>query len=247
MSKNLEKWNGLMAIIENRLLDFVIQQCGSIPEKFYSVYPTGKVEECFIIKPYYRYEFEAYYRGKSPTKQDVTRLWLATQSEIDYSLDNVYFDYFYYYMLGEEKRQAKTAVKYKDLFPPTNNIFLNKDEADAYGDKIQELRAEEALFDETHKKDKHYDYRKNGYKDLGWQNSWKHVYYDEDGKITTGDVTKGEKPKKTFGYTKEDYPEYGACRESKHRTIEVNHDNRGTQHDVSCPICKIVYHYDSSD
>jgi hypothetical protein len=218
MANNLEKWNGLMAVIEKRLLDFVIQQCGRIPEKFYSVYPTGKVEECFIIKPYYRYEFEAYYRGKSPTKQDVTRLWLATQSEIDYSLDNVYFDYFYYYTLGEEKRQAKTAVKYKDLFPPTNNIFLNKDEAEAYGDKIKELRAEESLFDETHKKDKHYDYKANGYKDLGWQNSWR-----------------------------EDHPEYIDCRQQGHRTIHVSHDNRGTQHDVSCPICKVLWKYDSSD
>lgn len=247
MPTNLEKWNDLMALIEKRLLDFAILHCKSIPEKFYYVYPTGNVEECFIIKPSHRYEFEAYYRGKSPTKQDVTRLWLATQSEIAYSLDSLYFDYYYFYMLGEEKRKAQTAVKYKDLFPPTNNIFLNKVDANAYGDKLKELRAEEVLFDETHKKGKNYDYRANGYKDLGWQNSWKHVYYDEDGKVTTGDISKGEKPKKTSGYSKEDYPEYGKCRELNHRTIHVSHNNRGSHHDVSCPVCKILWKYDSSD
>ena len=30
-----------------------------------------------------------------------------------------------------------------------------------------------------------------GYKFLGWQNGWKHVYFDEDGNQTTGDASKG--------------------------------------------------------
>lgn len=86
-----------------------------------------------------------------------------------------------------------------------------------------------------------------GYKFLGWQNGWKHVYFDEDGKITTGDASKGEKPKKYFGYTKEDHPEYATCYELKHKTDEVQHSIRGYENTVSCDICKIYYKYDSSD
>ena len=89
--------------------------------------------------------------------------------------------------------------------------------------------------------------KKAGYKFLGWQNGWKHVYFDENGKITTGDISKGEKPKKTFGYTKEDYPEYGNCKKQKHKTDEVQHNSTGSENTVSCDICKIYWKYDCSD
>ena len=56
-----------------------------------------------------------------------------------------------------------------------------------------------------------------GYKFLGWQNGWKRVFFDEDGKQTTGNTSKGEKPRVSFGYTKEDYPEYAYCREQNTR------------------------------
>ena len=81
-----------------------------------------------------------------------------------------------------------------------------------------------------------------GYKFLGWQNGWKHVYFDKDGNVTTN-----EKEKKTFGYTKEDYPEYGNCRELKHSIDDVSHSNRGSENTVSCDICKIYWKYDCSD
>lgn len=86
-----------------------------------------------------------------------------------------------------------------------------------------------------------------GYKFLGWQNGWKHVYFDEDGNQTTGDTSNGEKPKRTFGYTKEDYPEYRNCVDSGHQRDNISHDNRGSEHTVSCDICKIYWKYDSSD
>lgn len=85
------------------------------------------------------------------------------------------------------------------------------------------------------------------YKFLGWQNGWKHVYFDEDGKVTTGNLLKGEKPTKTFGYTKEDYPEYAACLAAGHKRDSIQHDNRGSENTVSCDICKIYWKYDCSD
>jgi hypothetical protein len=89
--------------------------------------------------------------------------------------------------------------------------------------------------------------REAGYKFLGWQNGWKHVYFDEDGNLTTGDASKGEKPKRTFGYLKEDYPEYGACMEAGHKHDSVQHNPRGSENTVSCDICKIYWKYDCSD
>lgn len=86
-----------------------------------------------------------------------------------------------------------------------------------------------------------------GYRFLGWQNGWKHVYFDEDGNQTTGDPSKGEKPKRTFGYTKEDYPEYANCIEQKHVRHEIQHNSRGSENTVSCDVCKIYWKYDCSD
>lgn len=86
-----------------------------------------------------------------------------------------------------------------------------------------------------------------GYKFLGWQNGWKHVYFDEDGNITTGDTLKGEKSIKTFGYRKEDYPEYANCREYHHQTRHISESSRGYENTVICDICKIYWKYDSSD
>ncbi|MTV78222.1 hypothetical protein GM535_13470, partial [Streptococcus pneumoniae] len=45
-----------------------------------------------------------------------------------------------------------------------------------------------------------------GYKYLGYQNGWKNVYFDEDGVETTD-----PKKRRSFGYRKEDYPEYMEC------------------------------------
>ena len=56
-----------------------------------------------------------------------------------------------------------------------------------------------------------------GYKDLGWMNSWQHVYFDKDHNVTTDPALV-----KTFGYLTEDYPEYGKCRDAKHKTREVD-------------------------
>jgi hypothetical protein len=107
---------------------------------------------------------------------------------------------------------------------------------------LEENRIEKE-FKEQRKKDGGYDYAANGYKFLGWQNEWKHEYYDEDGNL----CSETGKPHKSFGYSKENYPEYRNCIDSKHRRIEVTHDSRGSENTVSCPICKIYWKYDCSD
>lgn len=76
------------------------------------------------------------------------------------------------------------------------------------------------------------NFKIEGYKNLGWQNSWKSVYED----------------KKFVGFM--DQPEYNKCRELGHKTREIDNSlylNRGTDNVVICDICKIYSHYDCSD
>ena len=89
---------------------------------------------------------------------------------------------------------------------------------------------------------KDFDYKVNGYKFLGWQNGWKHVHFDKD-----GNVTEDKDKRVSFGYRTEDYPEYGKCRDLKHKHTDIQYDRRGSENTVSCPICKIYWKYDCSD
>lgn len=84
--------------------------------------------------------------------------------------------------------------------------------------------------------------KEEGYKFLGWQNGWKSVYFDANGNVTTDDKTR-----KSFGYLTADYPEYGKCRDEKHKRDDVQHNPRGSENTVSCDICKIYWKYDCSD
>lgn len=82
-----------------------------------------------------------------------------------------------------------------------------------------------------------------GYQFLGWQNGWKHVYFDEEGNETTDPAVKN----RSFGYRTVDYPEYGKCRDLKHAKDSIQHNPRGSENTVICDICKIYYKYDCSD
>jgi hypothetical protein len=144
---------------------------------------------------------------------------------------------------------GKDALKY--LVDEGMNGWTMKHEGfEAVSQVAQEMKinfdANKKYF-EKHKKTPEYDYKANGYNFLGWQNGWVHVHYDEDGNITSGDTSKGEKPKKSFGYDSSKHPEYASCVKEKHQLIEVQHNRRGSENTVSCPICMIYWKYDCSD
>jgi hypothetical protein len=82
-----------------------------------------------------------------------------------------------------------------------------------------------------------------GYKNLGWQNGWKHIYLDKDKNPTT------DKSKAVyFSYAEEDCPEWFNCQiKEKHKVDEICHNNKGSENTVNCDICKIYWKYDSSD
>ena len=80
------------------------------------------------------------------------------------------------------------------------------------------------------------------YEYLGYQNGWKHVYFDENGDETT-DRTKV----RTFGYKTEDYPKYGACRDAGHKPRDRQHNSKGSNCTYWCPECKVFWKVDMSD
>ncbi len=78
------------------------------------------------------------------------------------------------------------------------------------------------------------------YKQLGWQNSWKTTYFDVDKNIVD------RKLAKSFGYTEENHPEYGKCRNAKHQLNEKQMTRNGSVNVVWCDECKIAWKYDCS-
>lgn len=242
---NQQKWDLLIQQLNDKFYEWVGAIVPELPNKLYKVEQSGNLYEGYDLKPYYAYSFNIYSNTKGVRIKDLELLAENINKGVEFTTDKLSFEYKYLWDAGYGP--ATTGIRFNDFMDMKPPYFIEKSLAETYSNEIKECRRTEKEFDELHKKDKNYNYRENGYKDLGWQNSWHHVYFDEDGKQTTGDISKGEKPSKTFGYTKEQYPEYATCRELKHRTVEVSHNNRGTQHDVSCPECKIVWHYDSSD
>lgn len=244
MKTNLEKWNYYMDLLKAKAEVFMDGISPTIPEVFYQVSAAGKVYECKIIERHYSFGI---YMCNKPDNKDVQRVKDMHEKGVEFNPDSAYFDYSYVWSVQNGKEQiATTAIRVSDVFAK-ETAFLSRQEAEHAAKSVKEICEANARFDATHAKDARYDYAGNGYKFLGWQNGWKHVYFDEDGNETTGDTSKGEKPKKSFGYRKQDYPEYMACVDLKHRTIEVHHDRRGCENTVSCPVCKIYWKYDSSD
>lgn len=247
MKTNLDKYNHYKVLLDEKSDAFINTISPVIPEKFYKVERNGKMYECTVIRRYYQFETWDHVYDKKPTKAHVAAIQKLLGSVIDFKVEKAYFEYSYIY--GEYNGKpagARTSIAVKDVFD-SKTAFIFKEDAELASLKLKEEFGAQKRFQEEHKKDAYYDYSRNGYKFLGWQNGWPHVYFDEDGNQTTGDASKGEKPKRSFGYTKEMRPEYGHCREQKHQTIEVRHNNRGTENTVSCPVCKVYWKYDSGD
>lgn len=242
--KNIEKWDIYEQTLDGKTKDFIksLTKGLNIPKKYYFVYPTGKIVERAIIDfdySHYKHGAKTYFQGKNPTNKDIEQLSLYVESDIPFTANNLWFKYS---EKCGDNRSSTSSVAFLDVMAEKGLFYCEKDateQSEIFRKKDDELKS----FREEHKKDSGYDYRGNGYKFLGWQNGWKHTYFDEDGNNSEA----SKKPRRSFGYTKEDYPEYGKCIEEGHRRIEVSHNSRGSEHTVSCPACKIYWKYDSSD
>ena len=245
MKTNIEKWNYYLSIINDKTQRFIDSQKEGkvIPDKYYIVYPVGKISERTITGTeysHYKHGGTTYFSGRNPTNKDVLAIEEYANSDIPFSADNIWFKYSEVW--DESGRTSSSSVRFNDVINEVG-LFYSFPEAVIASEEILAQNKIEAEFREQHKKDGGYKYGENGYKFLGWQNGWKHEYFDEDGNLSS----ETGKPHKSFGYTKENYPEYRHCIDSKHRRIDISHNNRGSENTVSCPICKVYWKYDCSD
>jgi len=240
--KNIDIWNGYMRLIKEREAVFIKSVVGdNPPEIIYQVFGKGKIHVCHVTEiKYSEYKTHLFYTTKNPKQVDIDRIKRYYEDDPAMIVDNIAFAY--YYLCGENNDQKSSSTFF--LYAPDGYsiLTLSKEEAELISAKKELEYTELENWKKIHQKDKNFNYAEAGYKFLGWQNSWKHVYFDENGNQTT-DPDK----KRTFGYTKEDYPEYGNCVELKHRRIDVSHNQQGSEHTVSCLECKIYWKYDSSD
>lgn len=238
MRTNLEKWNFYMNDLSIKVNEFMDTINNKIPDVFWLIRGV-RITECKILNRHY--SVGVYYSGNNPTRKDVEQIKILHSQGIKFNENKAYFDYSYRWG-DDDKYGAKSAIKIIDLFN-SKGAFLNKQEAIKESEKQNKKYLARKEFQELHKKDKNYNYHENGYKFLGWQNGWKHVYFDEDNNL----CSESGKPHRTFGYLTKDHPEYGKCKDLKHQKIEISHNQRGSENDVSCPVCKIYWKYDCSD
>lgn len=246
MKNNIEKWNFYLSIIDKKTEEFINSQKEGkiIPNAYYYVYPSGKIVERTIIGTEYshhNHKGKTYFNGKNPSNKDIEEIKEYSTKEIPFSIDNIYFKYSEIWDI-ENNHKLTSNAKFNDVINKIG-LYYSRSEAEIISQKIIEENRIEKEFKENFKKNKGYNYISNGYKFLGWQNGWKADYYDEDGNL----CSETGKPYKSFGYSKETYPEYNNCIDLKHRRIEVSVNNRGSENIVSCPICKIYWKYDCSD
>jgi len=245
MKTNLEKWNYYLSIINDKTKQFIDSQKSGkvIPEKYYIVYPIGKIAERKIVDieySHYKHGGRLYFSGKKPTKKEIAALADYSEIDIPFSVNNLWFKYSEIWD-KETGRTSTSAVRFNDVVNQ-KGLFYSLYNAEKHAAAIKQQNKEEEEFQKLHKKDNGYNYHANGYKFLGWQNGWKHDYYDEDGNL----CSESGKESKSFGYSKENYPEYRNCIDSKHKRIQVSHNRSGSENTVSCPICKIYWKYDCS-
>lgn len=149
------------------------------------------------------------YYGPNPTRHDIVKL-KNFYNNID--IENLSTHHVY---VTFEHFTSKITMSLSKLLQ--THCFDKSEAIDKHFKHIDNI-SKTMLFYKKHSKTKDYDYEVNGYKYLGWQNSWL------------------EPP-----------VEYKTCKEQGHLQVDVHHDNRGYENTGSCPLCKIYWKYDSSD
>jgi hypothetical protein len=234
MSESIsETWNKTLAAFDNKLNKFVNENAPIKVEKFYSANAT-RVQENFVT----HYSHTCFYidRDARPTKKRLIELKEKIEN-FKLSTDSIYCYYYYLYESNGVKAKASTAIKYNDLML----IYqMTEEEVTQVFEQEDAKRKSAKQFQETHAKDKYYNYSENGYKFLGWQNSWKYDWVDVDGNITLDPL------KRKYSRPCNTYTDFWDCRNLNHQTIEVRHDASGSENTVSCPLCKVYWKYDCS-
>lgn len=212
MRTNIEKWNYYLSILNNRTKNFIDSNIDiTIPNIFYITHNNGKIDECETIEIEYlhsRHGFKSYI-GKNPTKKDIERIIEYSTNDIPFSIEYIYIKYIYL----NNSEITKSSIKFSDL-KTSSNLFKNRFDAEY---KSSEILNEIKIHNNNISKYLNYtddDYISDGFKFLGWINSWSNIN------------------------SLEDHSDYYDCIKSKHDIINI----RIGKIEISCcPICKIYW------
>lgn len=245
MRSNKEKWDYYLGIINERTNKFINSEIfgKDIPSVFYYVYPAGRLVEREIIGRSYSHRSSdgghVHYWGKQPTREDVRLIKLYSESDIPFNRENIYFQYSEVWDV-ENGLTSKSSVKFVDLIDEVGGIFKSIGDAVVHSEYLIE---KSRVIKEFRERYKDVDFGSLGFKFLGWQNGWVSEYYDEDKNL----CSVSGKPRKSFGYSRENQPEYRGCIDSGHMRVEFQKTRSGSENVVACPECKIYWKYDCSD
>src|SRR5687768_14691994 len=201
--KNIGIWNEYMRLIKERESVFIKGVLGDKPHDIiYQVFGKGKIQVCYVTGINYSvYRTGLFFTTQNTTQIDINKIKKYYDDDPVMTADNIAFEYYYLYGENNDRKAISTHFLYA---PNSNSILtLSKEEAELVSENRKRDYEEYESWKKLHQKDRHFNYNAAGYKFLGWQNDWKHVYFDGNGNQTT-DPDK----KRTFGYTKDDYPEY---------------------------------------
>lgn len=240
MRTNIGKFNALKKIVLNKVAIYTkeLVKKYALPSKLYTIDYDFSITELHIKNIYISHSALEYYT-KKPTKLDIANLKDFIEHD-DYC--NITYIRVGYVLKNIEGNIQKGSTIFKNILDKTV-YFYSKEKAIEASKIMLKEREKAVAFQIKYAKPKNYDYNANGYRFLGWQNNWQHEYYDKDKNL----CSESKKPPVYFDYNANKYPEYAHCKTMKHRLIEVSLSDTGSEHIVSCPICKVYWKYDSSD
>lgn len=95
MRTNLDKWNYYKSIIIDKEQEFINSVLPDPqPKILYRISPRGLIFEYIVDKLTYKPNESMYYSGKKPTRDDVQRLKLYSESNIDFQIDKIMICYY---------------------------------------------------------------------------------------------------------------------------------------------------------
>lgn len=205
---NLDKWTVLKECVQGDLDAYLYANYPNVKNEYYYALNTKVIKYdvvSFTIK-----DMPVFYKNK-PTNNDIYKLKEFYENIVP-NVENVFVK------VRDDVSKTNRSVLLSELCN-SSMFFTTFEEAEKKHLELKKEWEDKQEFVRNNSKPIGYDYNGNGYKFLGWMNSW--------GK---------------------DYPsEYLQCRAAEHIRLEVSHNNRGSENTCHCPICKIYWKYDCSD
>lgn len=103
MRKNIDKWNHYKGILEEKAQEFIADYSDDIPDVFYEVLNSGKIQIYLVEKVGYRFSehgVSVWFSGKIPSKTEIEKLKEAVEKGVDHKYENISLHYRYKMSIG---------------------------------------------------------------------------------------------------------------------------------------------------